>query len=252
MNERSQAAVIAFLSVTLLGLTAPADVGAQDVVITIPARALAALQLPYGANALRSAGVPAEEVRTVFVEVRRNEVPAPEVVTILDHSVDYVYVNGPVPRFGHYVGVRLGEGYRGRRLYRHMRGHYREHGHRPPGHVRGHRRWHPRHGRFKHRRGHGPRGHGRHGLRGKHRGRARGHGGRGRGRVRGGRHRGGRAHGGGRGRGRVRGGGGRGGGRARGGGGRGGGRARGGGGRGGGGRAGGGGGRGGGGRGRGR
>jgi hypothetical protein len=190
--------------------------------VTVSDRALAAIELPYAAIELRAGGVPAPEVRTIIVEARRAEMPVTEVVVLFDHSVQYVYVHGPVPSFGDYVRVRLGEGLRGPRLYRAMRGHYRTHGHHPAGWVVGrHRGWHP-HGHF------GPRPHGvRIGGRGGHGGHGGPgfHGGGGRVRVRGGGgghgFRGGGGHGGARvrvgggGHGGGRGGGGRGGGHGR-------------------------------------
>lgn len=212
-----------------------AHASAQEVTLTVSNRALAAIELPYAAIELRAAGVPAPEVQTIIVEARRAELPVTEVVVLFDHSVEYVYVHGPVPRFGDYVRLRLGEGLRGPRLYGVMRGHYEEHGHHPPGLALGHhRRWHP-HGHFGGRphgvrvRGPGGGGHG-----------FRGGGGNGHVRVRGGGGGGVRVHrGGGGGRVRVRGGGGGGGVRVRGGGGGHGGGGRGGGGHGGGGRGGG-------------
>lgn len=128
----------AFFSIVLTTFgvagVAQAQTASVDANFSVSARAMAAIEVPHAAIELRAAGVPEPEVRTALVAVHHHHIPAPEVHLMLTHSARHVHVHGPIPAFGHFVEVKLDDGFRGPRLYKSIR---IEHGKRrgPPAHA---------------------------------------------------------------------------------------------------------------------
>ncbi len=119
-----------------LASTSAAQTVSAEANFSVSARALAAIQVPTAAIELRAAGVPEPEVQTAFVAVHEHHIPAPEVHLMLTHSVRHVRVHGVIPDFGHFVEIRLDDGYRGPRLYKEIRIAHKHPGHGPPPHAK--------------------------------------------------------------------------------------------------------------------
>ncbi len=91
--------------------------------------------LPGVAEQARDAGLPEEDIRTIFDEAEKRKLPPAETEILLRESGTAVAESGPVDNFGAFVQSKLDEGLRGRELADAIHAEHRLHG---KGHAKGH------------------------------------------------------------------------------------------------------------------
>jgi len=109
----------------VLAVTIAGSVWAQDEAtgveeapaqLTVRDRALGAIRLPASADAVRAAGVDAEQVAIAVGAMRDRGLRPADAATVLDVETAVTEAHGPINNFGAVVQQRLDEGLRGRDL----------------------------------------------------------------------------------------------------------------------------------------